>query len=60
MHGLHRLHAVAAGSVDAARVGLMGGSYGGFMSSWLVTQTPSSRRGPRLRPVQPVPDRQSR
>ncbi|MCL7368358.1 hypothetical protein [Streptomyces ardesiacus] len=41
----------------------MGGSYGGFMSSWLVTQTPSSRRGPRLprhRPVQPVPDRQSR
>ncbi|WP_267884665.1 alpha/beta hydrolase family protein [Streptomyces sp. NRRL F-5650] len=32
------LHAVSAGIVDAARVGLMGGSYGGFMSSWLVTQ----------------------
>lgn len=30
---------VAAGIVDPARVGVSGTSYGGFMSSWLVTQT---------------------
>lgn len=29
---------VERGIVDSTRVGLMGGSYGGFMSSWLVTQ----------------------
>ena len=29
---------VERGIVDPSRVGLMGGSYGGFMSSWLVTQ----------------------
>lgn len=27
-----------AGLVDQKRIGVMGGSYGGFMSSWLVTQ----------------------
>ena len=30
---------VAAGIVDPARVAVSGTSYGGFMSSWLVTQT---------------------
>jgi dipeptidyl aminopeptidase/acylaminoacyl peptidase len=30
---------IERGIVDASRVGVMGGSYGGFMSSWLVTQT---------------------
>ncbi|HEV2597948.1 S9 family peptidase [Sphingopyxis sp.] len=30
---------VDAGIVDPARVGVSGTSYGGFMSSWLVTQT---------------------
>lgn len=30
---------VEAGIVDPARVGVSGTSYGGFMSSWLVTQT---------------------
>jgi dipeptidyl aminopeptidase/acylaminoacyl peptidase len=30
---------VDAGRVDGERVGVMGGSYGGFMSAWLVTQT---------------------
>ncbi len=30
---------VAAGIVDGDRVGIMGGSYGGFMAAWAVTQT---------------------
>jgi dipeptidyl aminopeptidase/acylaminoacyl peptidase len=30
---------VADGIVDDSRVAIMGGSYGGFMSSWAVTQT---------------------
>lgn len=30
---------VDARIVDPARVGVMGGSYGGFMSAWLITQT---------------------
>jgi dipeptidyl aminopeptidase/acylaminoacyl peptidase len=29
---------VARGLADPTRIGLIGGSYGGFMSSWLVTQ----------------------
>jgi dipeptidyl aminopeptidase/acylaminoacyl peptidase len=29
----------AAGVVDGARVGIMGGSYGGFMAAWAITQT---------------------
>jgi len=30
---------VEAGLVDRDRIGLTGGSYGGFMSAWLITQT---------------------
>jgi len=30
---------VARGVVDTARVGVMGASYGGYMSSWLITRT---------------------
>jgi dipeptidyl aminopeptidase/acylaminoacyl peptidase len=30
---------VEAGTVDDARVAIMGGSYGGFMSCWAITQT---------------------
>ena len=42
---------VERGLVDPARVGLMGGSYGGFMSSWLVTQ---DQRWAAAVPVSPV------
>ncbi|MDH6581051.1 dipeptidyl aminopeptidase/acylaminoacyl peptidase [Streptomyces sp. SAI-133] len=31
-------HLVDEGTVQPERIGLIGGSYGGFMSSWLVTQ----------------------
>jgi dipeptidyl aminopeptidase/acylaminoacyl peptidase len=42
---------VERGIVDPARVGLMGGSYGGYMSSWLVTQ---DQRWAAAVPVSPV------
>lgn len=42
---------VERGIVDPDRVGLMGGSYGGFMSSWLVTQ---DQRWAAAVPVSPV------
>ncbi|WP_410665481.1 prolyl oligopeptidase family serine peptidase [Amycolatopsis sp. lyj-84] len=42
---------VERGVVDGSRVGLIGGSYGGFMSSWLVTQ--DSRFAAAV-PVSPV------
>jgi dipeptidyl aminopeptidase/acylaminoacyl peptidase len=31
---------VSQGIADPARIGVMGGSHGGFMSAWLVTQAP--------------------
>ncbi|MDJ1132086.1 S9 family peptidase [Streptomyces iconiensis] len=46
-------HLVGEGLVDPARVGLIGGSYGGFMSSWLVTQ---DTRFAAAVPVSPVTD----
>lgn len=32
-------HLVAQGIADAGRLGVMGASYGGFMTNWIVTQT---------------------
>ncbi|HEX6122480.1 MAG TPA: S9 family peptidase, partial [Ktedonobacterales bacterium] len=37
-------HLVARGLVDGARVGILGWSYGGFMTAWAVSQTGESRR----------------
>ncbi|HVV75654.1 MAG TPA: S9 family peptidase [Mycobacteriales bacterium] len=31
-------HLIASGVADPQRIGLMGGSYGGYMSAWLITQ----------------------
>ena len=33
-------HVVALGVADSAKLAVMGGSYGGFMTFWAVTQTP--------------------
>jgi dipeptidyl aminopeptidase/acylaminoacyl peptidase len=33
-------HLIAQGLVDAGRLGIAGWSYGGFMTCWMVTQTP--------------------
>jgi dipeptidyl aminopeptidase/acylaminoacyl peptidase len=44
---------VARGIADPARIGLIGGSYGGFMSSWLVTQ---DQRFAAAVPIAPVTD----
>ncbi|WP_338760100.1 S9 family peptidase [Nocardia vulneris] len=42
---------VARGMIDAERVGIMGGSYGGYLSSWLITQ---DRRFKAAVPVSPA------
>ncbi|WP_165777694.1 alpha/beta hydrolase family protein [Amycolatopsis antarctica] len=44
---------VERGIADPALLGLIGGSYGGFMSSWLVTQDP---RFAAAVPISPVTD----
>jgi dipeptidyl aminopeptidase/acylaminoacyl peptidase len=44
---------VEQGVADPARIGLIGGSYGGFMSSWLVTQ---DQRFAAAVPIAPVTD----
>lgn len=44
---------VQRGLVDPERVGLIGGSYGGYMSSWLVTQ---DQRFAAAVPISPVTD----
>ena len=33
-------HVIAQGIADPDRLGVMGWSYGGFMTSWIITQTP--------------------
>jgi dipeptidyl aminopeptidase/acylaminoacyl peptidase len=33
-------HLIAQGVADGDRLGVMGASYGGFMTNWIVTQTP--------------------
>lgn len=42
---------VERGIVDTTRVGVMGGSYGGYMSSWLVTQTERFAAAVAISPV---------
>jgi dipeptidyl aminopeptidase/acylaminoacyl peptidase len=44
---------VERGIADTTRVGVVGGSYGGYMSSWLVTQT---NRFAAAVPISPVTD----
>ena len=33
-------HLIASGIADGERLGVMGASYGGYMTNWIVTQTP--------------------
>jgi dipeptidyl aminopeptidase/acylaminoacyl peptidase len=49
LSGLDQL--VAQGIADPRRIGVMGGSYGGFMTSWLITQ---DQRFAAAIPVAPV------
>jgi dipeptidyl aminopeptidase/acylaminoacyl peptidase len=42
---------VERGIADPARIGVMGGSHGGFMTSWLVTQTDRFAAAAALSPV---------
>jgi dipeptidyl aminopeptidase/acylaminoacyl peptidase len=42
---------VARGVADPARIGVMGGSHGGFMTSWLVTRTDRFAAAAALSPV---------
>jgi dipeptidyl aminopeptidase/acylaminoacyl peptidase len=49
LSGLDQL--IAEGIADPQRIGVMGGSYGGFMTSWLITQDP---RFAAAIPVAPV------
>lgn len=44
-------HLVAVGIADPARLGLTGGSYGGFMTSWLITQDARFAAAVPLAPV---------
>ena len=46
-------HLVAKGIADPARLGVTGGSYGGFMTSWLITQ---DQRFAAAVPLAPVTD----
>ena len=47
--GIDRL--VADGVADPRRLGVTGGSYGGFMSSWLITQDPRFAAAVVLAPI---------
>ncbi|MDX6597908.1 MAG: hypothetical protein QOE87_1795 [Gaiellales bacterium] len=49
LSGLDRL--VAEGLADPARIGIMGLSYGGFMSCWLPTQDPRFKAAVAMSPV---------
>jgi len=42
---------VERGVADTARIGVMGGSYGGYMTSWLITQTDRFAASVSLSPV---------
>ena len=43
--------ALAAGSWDASRVGIAGGSYGGFMTTWLLAHSERFAVGVSMRAV---------
>jgi dipeptidyl aminopeptidase/acylaminoacyl peptidase len=49
LSGIDRL--VADGVADPRRLGVTGGSYGGFMSSWLITQDPRFAAAVVLAPI---------
>ena len=42
---------VEKGIVDSSRVGVMGGSYGGFMATWIITQTKPFAASVAIAPV---------
>jgi dipeptidyl aminopeptidase/acylaminoacyl peptidase len=44
-------HLATIGAADPARIGVMGGSYGGFMTAWLVTQDPRFAAAVAIAPV---------
>ncbi|UNI18750.1 hypothetical protein JDV02_005006 [Purpureocillium takamizusanense] len=44
-------HLVAQGLVDPARLGVVGGSYGGYMAAWIVTQTDRFAASVAIAPV---------
>ena len=44
-------HLVAEGLADPERIGIMGVSYGGFMSCWLPTQDPRFAAAVAISPV---------
>ena len=44
-------HLVARGIADPARLGVTGGSYGGYMTAWLITQDPRFAAAVAVSPV---------
>lgn len=44
-------HLVERGLADAARLGVTGGSYGGYMTAWLITQDPRFAAAVAVSPV---------
>ncbi|PGH36498.1 hypothetical protein GX50_00685 [[Emmonsia] crescens] len=44
-------HLVQAGVASRSRIGVTGGSYGGFMTNWIVTQTDIFAAGVALAPI---------
>jgi dipeptidyl aminopeptidase/acylaminoacyl peptidase len=44
-------HLVECGIADPARIGVTGGSYGGYMTAWLITQDPRFKAAVAVSPV---------
>jgi dipeptidyl aminopeptidase/acylaminoacyl peptidase len=44
-------HLIERGSADPARLGVTGGSYGGYMTAWLITQDPRFAAAVAVSPV---------
>ncbi len=49
-------HLIAQGIADPDRLGVMGGSYGGFMTNWIVTQTGRFRAASTMCSVSDITD----